>query len=323
MFNQENKTLGWGVRGEGGVEIWDAEPVFRDETITLKDKLKLLFYPKKWFLYRYINKQLTTSERRDTKQLRQLRILDVGCGTGADVIDLKKMFGRKAEVVGVDVVALEIDIAREKIKRHGVWAEVLVYDGENLPFSDHSFDAIYTSDVLGHVKNVAGWLEELSRVLKPGGVLAMFAESKLGKHAFIRNFLLKRGINTDPHKEFHISLYSKEELQEKLRVAGFAVEKMYSAFWAGFWVHPEEFARRFDDADGRRFVVLRLINKVLYLVKRNLHPYSTALCELYGLAEMLLVGRFLEVQGYVILGEKRMGDVERLSFPWKRESRNR
>jgi len=85
-----------------------------------------------------------------------------------------------------------------------------------------------TFDVLGHVKNVDGWLAELSRVLKPGGALAMFSESKLGKHAYIRNYLMRRGINTDPHAEFHISLYSKEELQEKLRIAGFAVKRMFS-----------------------------------------------------------------------------------------------
>ena len=293
-MSYENKTLGWGVRGGGGVEIWDAEPVFLDEKVTWQDKLKLLFYPKKWFLYRYVELKVKS---RKYKVDEPFKILDVGCGTGADVVDLKKMFGRKVEVVGVDVVALEIDVAKEKIKQHGVWAEVMVYDGENLPFPDHSFDAIYTSDVLGHVKNVDAWLTELSRVLKTGGALAMFAESKLGKHAYIRNYLLRRGINTDPHKEFHISLYSKEELQEKLRIAGFAVKKMLSSVYApGF---------------------------VSNWIKKRFHPYSTAMFELGGLIGMLLVGRFLEVQGYVILGEKRMGEVERLSSPSKWGSRNR
>ncbi|MBI5222624.1 MAG: class I SAM-dependent methyltransferase, partial [Candidatus Magasanikbacteria bacterium] len=226
---------------------------------------------------------------------------------------LKKLFRKRAEVVGVDVVALEIDIAKEKIKRHGVWAEVMVYDGETLPFSDHSFDAIYTSDVLGHVKDVDKWLAELSRVLKPGGALAMFAESKLGKHAFIRNYLMKRGINTDPHKEFHISLYSKEELQEKLRVAGFAIETMRSA------VNAPDFVLKRDSSAHRLIggsvgmTAIVLMNKVLSRVKKRFHPYSTAVFELYGLIGMLLVGKFVEVQGYVILGEKRLGEVERLS----------
>ncbi|OGH71254.1 MAG: hypothetical protein A2921_04030 [Candidatus Magasanikbacteria bacterium RIFCSPLOWO2_01_FULL_43_20b] len=297
MINKRNKTLGWGVKGEGGVEIWDAEPVFRGEAVTWKDKLKLLFYPKKWFLYGHIKLKVKSKkacpERKPNgcKVGETIRLLDVGCGTGADVIDFKKMFGRKVEVVGVDVVALEIDIAKEKIKQHGIWAEVMVYDGENLPFPDHSFDAIYTSDVLGHVKNVDGWLAELSRVLKPGGALAMFSESKLGKHAYIRNYLMRRGINTDPHAEFHISLYSKEELQEKLRIAGFAVKRMFS----------------FVNAPG---FVSNWINK-------RFHPYSTAVFELYGLIGMLLVGKFIETQGFVILGEKRLGEVER----WGNRSR--
>ena len=52
-----------------------------------------------------------------------------------------------------------------------MYAEVVWYDGEHLPFDSGSFDAIYTSDVLGHVQNVPAWLKELNRVLKPGGVL--------------------------------------------------------------------------------------------------------------------------------------------------------
>ncbi|MBI5222637.1 MAG: class I SAM-dependent methyltransferase, partial [Candidatus Magasanikbacteria bacterium] len=124
-MNKQNKILGWGVRTGGGVEIWDAEPVFRGEKVGWKDKLKLLFYPKKWFLYRYIKSKIINHK---SKISEPFRLLDVGCGTGADVIDLKKLFRKRAEVVGVDVVALEIDIAKEKIKRHGVWAEVMVYD---------------------------------------------------------------------------------------------------------------------------------------------------------------------------------------------------
>lgn len=300
MLNQRNKTLGWGVKTESGVELWDAEPVFRGEKVTWQDKLKLLFYPKKFFLYRYIERLKDRKIKRSVNDLEIYKILDVGCGTGADVIDFKKMFGRTTEVVGVDVVALEIDIAKEKIKRHGVWAEVMVYDGETLPFPDHSFDAVYTSDVLGHVKNVDKWLSELSRVLKTGGALAMFAESKLGKHAYIRNYLMKRGINTDPHKEFHISLYSKDELLEKLRIAGFAVKKMYSS------AHQLTNTNEHKYRNG-----IFLIGKILGRIKKQFHPYSTAICELCVLMEMLLLGKLVETQGYVILGEKRLGEVER------------
>lgn len=297
---KENQTMGWGVKMGASAEIWDAEPVFRNEKINFKDWLKLFFYPKKWFLYRWVvaNTPLNSPSKGGIA-----RVLDVGCGTGADVIDFKKIFGRKVEVYGVEVVKLQVELAREKIKKHGVWAGVKWYDGQELPFPDEYFDAVYTSDVLGHVADVQSWLAELNRVLKPGGALAMFAESKLGRHAYIRNYLLKRGLNADPHAEFHISLYSKNILREYIEAAGFDIKKMYSAFWASFFVHPDEFYEKIQKQN--KFMILKFINKILYKIKKKLHPYSTALCELYGLIEMYLVGRWVEAQGYAVLAKKK------------------
>jgi ubiquinone/menaquinone biosynthesis C-methylase UbiE len=310
-MNNNSQIIGWGIRNDEGAEIWDSEPVFKNDQVFFKDWCKLLFYPKKWFLYRYINRALS-----QTNDKSNLAILDVGCGMGATLIDFKRLFGRKVRVVGVDVVKLQVDLAKEKIKKNAVWAEVEWYDGEHLPFEDASFDAIYTSDVLGHVRNVPVWLNELNRVLKPGGVLAMFTESKLGKHAYVRNYLMKRGLNVDPHAEFHISLYSKSELKKLLGYAGFKIKSMRTAFWASFLVHPDEMYNMLnvETCHGtslrHRFLILRLINKILYWVKKKTMPYSMALCEFYGLVEMYLVGKWVEAQGYIVLAKKDLDGEE-------------
>jgi len=312
-MQDKKTTMGWGIKKESGAEIWDTDPVFLSERVEFKDWCKLLFYPKKWMLYRWIKCGLNNNPKQSSLMMGEnecIRILDVGCGTGATLIDFKKMFGRSVEVYGVEVVALQVDLAKQKIKENGVWAEVQYYDGEHLLFDNEYFDAIYTSDVLGHVQNVSNWLRELNRVLKPGGALAMFAESKLGRQAYVRNYLMKRGLNVDPHAEFHISLYSKKELQNLLADAGFVIKKMYSAFWASFFVHPDEFYNALNvetrhASSLRRFFILRNLNRLLFWTKKKLHPYSTALCELYGLIEMYVVGKFIEAQGYVILAKKK------------------
>src|SRR3989338_5159391 len=299
MSDKAQSSLGWGVTTEHGAEIWDDNPVIQGETITYKDWGKLLFYPKKFTLYRYLLKTL----RHIHRQGQHIRILDIGCGTGADVVDIKKIFGKQAEVVGIDVVALQVDLAKQKVQRHGVCAEFQLFDGVSIPFPDAHFDAVYTSDVLGHVQQVSDWLAEVARVLKPGGTLAMFSESALGKHAYIRRYLFDSGLNVDPHSEFHISLYSKYELRHKISRAGFDIKKMYSLFWTSFLVHPDEFYKKLQAQE--KFPVLRVLNKVLYFFKQKTRPFSLAVAELYGLIEMHLIGRWIESQGYIILAKKK------------------
>lgn len=299
MDNNDNK-LGWGKLSDNGAEIWDDNPVFEKDRVDYKDKLKLLFYPKKYLLYRFIAR----AKRRTKISLKEpYRILDVGCGTGASVIDMKRLFGREVEVVGIDVVRLQIELAKQKIIKNAVWAEVDWYDGEHIMFPDYYFDAIYTSDVLGHVGNVSVWLKELNRVLRPGGVIAMFSESELGPHAYVRKYLFNRVLNIDPHAEFHISLFSKDKIKNMLEGAGFEVNRMYNAFWLSFLVHPDEFYEKLQGQ--KKFFWLRWINKILYKIKKKLGIYGLAIAELYGLVEMLTIGRWIEAQGYVILGRKK------------------
>ncbi|OIO20067.1 MAG: hypothetical protein CO029_01485 [Candidatus Magasanikbacteria bacterium CG_4_9_14_0_2_um_filter_41_10] len=295
---QEEKS--WGVKIDDGTEIWDASPVFTGEFVTWKEKLKLVFYPKKFVLYRAIAQDI---KRKNIGDLRDpYRILDVGCGTGASVVDMKKLFGRHVEVVGADVMRLQNDLARENLKKYGVHADIVDYD-TTLPFEDNTFDAVYTSDVLGHVPDVDAWLAELNRVSVPRGLLAMFSESTLGKHAWLRKYLLKRGLNTDPHAEFHISLFSKDELKEKITDAGFYISIMLSTVWLKFLVHPDELYPAFQSS--KKFFMLRTLNKWLYLLKKKLHPYSTAVAELYSFVELLTLGRIVESQGYVIVARKQ------------------
>lgn len=288
----KNETRGWGIRNSEGAEVWDARPAITEPG--LRSWAKLLFYPKKFALYRYLKKGLPD----------RARVLDVGAGTGAALIEMKKLFPKIGKAVGLDVVQLEVDIANSRFEEYDVEANSRLYDGVHIPFEDNYFDVIHTSDVLGHVESVPTWLRELYRVLKPGGRLVMFSESKLGKHAYIRNYLMNKGLNTDPHAEFHISLYSKAGLRELLTGAGFTIDRMYSAVWAKFLVHPDELYPALQKAKPR-FPILRLLNSLLFRLKNKTKPFSLAAAEFYSLLEMYTLGRYVESQGYVILAKKK------------------
>lgn len=92
----------------------------------------------------------------------QAAILDVGCGVGQVVRDLSS-WGFQAS--GIDVSQTSIDMAREHSSACGV------YDGKAIPFANDSFDAVGAFNVLEHVEDPVSFLDEMNRVLRPGGTM--------------------------------------------------------------------------------------------------------------------------------------------------------
>jgi 2-polyprenyl-3-methyl-5-hydroxy-6-metoxy-1,4-benzoquinol methylase len=99
------------------------------------------------------------------------RVLDLGCGDGELAA---RAADAGAEVVAVDVAQIPIDRARA---RHPS-LDLRLIDGEgqwDLP--DASFDAVWAGEVIEHVADTAGWLSEVRRVLRPGGLLLLTTPS--------------------------------------------------------------------------------------------------------------------------------------------------
>ncbi len=90
-------------------------------------------------------------------------VLDVGCGDGRSV-DLFREVDRDVRWHGLD-----IEVSPEVATRKRTDASFHAYDGRNIPFSDHSFDVVYSNQVFEHVRHPDAVLAEVSRVLKPGG----------------------------------------------------------------------------------------------------------------------------------------------------------
>jgi SAM-dependent methyltransferase len=92
------------------------------------------------------------------------RILDVGCGTGGMLLSLQA-FG---DVEGIDADASAIAYCRER----GITTARLA-DSPPIPFPDHEFDVVTSFDVLEHVDDDTGLLDEIHRVLAPGGLFVV------------------------------------------------------------------------------------------------------------------------------------------------------
>jgi ubiquinone/menaquinone biosynthesis C-methylase UbiE len=98
-------------------------------------------------------------------------VLDAGCGLGFDAIRMAAMVGRTGQVVGVDLSERFIAIAGAKAKSTGLPVSFRTGDLRNLPFPDASFDAVRIQTTLQLIDNPGQVLDELIRVLRPGGRL--------------------------------------------------------------------------------------------------------------------------------------------------------
>ena len=91
------------------------------------------------------------------------RILEVGCGTGCDLLQFAK---HGAHATGIDVTPRHVRLARERVRG---MAEVHEADARALPFEDETFDYVYSHGVLHHIKQPRLVVDEIFRVLRPNG----------------------------------------------------------------------------------------------------------------------------------------------------------
>jgi SAM-dependent methyltransferase len=150
------------------------------------------------------------------------RVLEVGCGTGCDLLQFAK---HGAEAIGVDITPEHLRLAKERVAQ---LAEVREGDATELPFPDESFDYVYSHGVLHHIETPRLVVEEIFRVLKPRGTFnvhfyalwSFFTLSRILKHGW--NWKLWFENSRDP---VHIDFYSGRKLRRLFSPADISIEK--------------------------------------------------------------------------------------------------
>ncbi|MCL6416515.1 methyltransferase domain-containing protein [Aestuariirhabdus sp. Z084] len=105
------------------------------------------------------------------------RVLDLGCGEGRHSIGA--YHEALVDVVGVDLNLADLRAAQEKHESFPVensqqrHCHFVCSDALNLPFADNSFDHVICSEVLEHIPDYQGVLQEINRVLRPDGLLVV------------------------------------------------------------------------------------------------------------------------------------------------------
>ena len=138
------------------------------------------------------------------------RLLDVGCSAA---FFLKLARDRKWDVQGVEVSDFGVTFTRDELK-------IPVFQGllQDAHFPDESFDAVFSSHVIEHVGNPVSLLQEMSRILRPGGALITVLPTQFASPSY-RFF----GKWTGEGPPRHVSYFTKRVFEGRLRQLGFSV----------------------------------------------------------------------------------------------------
>ena len=118
---------------------------------------------------------------------RNEKVLEVGVGMGTDLIEYSK-FGSK--VYGIDLGADQIELSKKMFDTLQLpYEELKVASAEKLPYQDNYFDLVYSFGVIHHTPNINTAVDEIYRVLKPGGRAIIMIYSRGWKHYLKRCFI--------------------------------------------------------------------------------------------------------------------------------------
>lgn len=118
------------------------------------------------------------------------RVLEIGAGMGTDLAQ----FARNGAVcTDLDLSAGHLAHAQRNFALRGLQARFVHGDGEDLPFDDGEFDVVYSNGVIHHTPNTVRAIQEIHRVLRPGGriIIMVYAENSWN---YWRQIVYERGL---------------------------------------------------------------------------------------------------------------------------------
>lgn len=156
------------------------------------------------------------------------QILDFGAGVGTSVPYFRELLPN-AKLTCLDVSNKSLDLGR---RLHPGQADFVWFDGATIPYPDNTFDLVFAACVFHHIPHEQhpAILEELRRVLRPGGQCVFFEHNPY-------NPLTVRAVNTCPFDENAV-LIKAADFHRRTRQAGFSdVTHRYRIFFPGMLRH--------------------------------------------------------------------------------------
>lgn len=202
-------------------------------------------------------------------------VLDVGSGTGTEAIRLAELVGPSGRSVGVEPHAGLRGVARGRAEEEGSPAEFVDGLAGDLPFPDGTADGVRCERVLQHLPDPQGAVDEMARVLRPGGRVVLVdsdwgtSTMSHGDPDVVRRYAeMTRRIQPNPFAGRHLREYVLDAGLELLPDVGTAVlilpppgVRTLGMLETGLRTAVDEGALTQEEADGFRADVLAAMDR--------------------------------------------------------------
>ena len=159
------------------------------------------------------------------------RVLDVGCGIGGSSRILAKYYG--FHVTGITISPAQVRRARE-LTPFGLNCNFQIMDALDLKFEDGSFDAIWSVEAGAHMNDKKKFADEILRILRPGGYLALADWNSRDLEAFPPSFLEKLVLKQLLEQWVHPNFISINEFGDILRINKNSAGRVITENWNSY-----------------------------------------------------------------------------------------
>lgn len=144
---------------------------------------KVFHFPAPAFIGRFLDSNIRRAMQPQAALIRRsgiqpgMRVLEIGCGSGAYTLEIARAVGATGKVVALDIQPGMLEQLKNKLTRSENTdirnVEPLLASAYQLPFQNGSFDAAFMITVLQEIPDKWRALAEVRRTLRPGGIVAV------------------------------------------------------------------------------------------------------------------------------------------------------
>jgi ubiquinone/menaquinone biosynthesis C-methylase UbiE len=145
-------------------------------------------------------------------RVRGRSLLELGCGIGLDTVEFAR---HGASVTALDLSPACVDLARRLLSYHSLEANLMISNAEDLPYPSDSFDFIVARGLLMYTENDSNVMNEIWRILKPGGEANVLLHNRYSWYAVLAKIAGTK-LYSEPHDPPVNRLYSIQEVTTML-----------------------------------------------------------------------------------------------------------